>query len=521
MRWCRKRSANSASAACTNANASIAGSPALVAGADAGQEEALQRPRARRVGEVRAGHEHRVVGGRPGGQRARAREGRRRPVLQRGHVPVAVEVDLAPGAELVLDVLDPAPLVDRALPLRLPPDAAAADLGPARLGRSGEVLDRHRGQLRASSGAQRRAQPQQRHLGPREEPQRHERRAEARRDVHDRAVAGLERARSGPSADARGRCGRRARARRSGRRAGGPRARDARCRAPAGAACPGSGRAACAGRRSGRGGWQGRTPGSRIMRSAEAPASEMRRPLTASSIAAPSSSVDAAEVARVPALRERVAAAREIVVAEHRDGAVARRAHELGSRRPRSPAPARRRATRSPVTATMSGSSSLAHSRAAAQQGEARAVARVHVRDVQDREPVEGSSGSRDRDLAHAPAQRQRLRSGGRDRPLPPRQRRALCQRIIGGIVAAGTLQGRPQGRRRALELRNWQPLGCQTRPGAGGPSVAGRPPVGVRSGLGTREVVPALEHERRALRQNVPRRARPSRRSRRGGRSC
>ena len=49
----------------------------------------------------------------PAGQRARARERRRGPVLQRGHVPVAVEVDLAPGAELVLDVLDPAPLVDR------------------------------------------------------------------------------------------------------------------------------------------------------------------------------------------------------------------------------------------------------------------------------------------------------------------------------------------------------------------------------------------------------------------------
>ena len=56
---------------------------------------------------------------------------------------VAVEVDLAPGTELVLDVFDPAALVDRALSLPLPPDATAADSGPARLGRSGEVLDRH------------------------------------------------------------------------------------------------------------------------------------------------------------------------------------------------------------------------------------------------------------------------------------------------------------------------------------------------------------------------------------------
>src|SRR6476660_8464700 len=84
-----------------------------------------------------------------------------------------------------------------------------------------------------------------------------------------------------------------------------------------------------------------------------------------------------------------------------------------------------------------------------------------------------------------------------------------LCQRIIGGIVAAETLQGRPHGRRWALELRNCQPFGCQTRPGAGGPSVAGRPPVGVLASTPSgplehcAEVIAALEHERRALGQD------------------
>ena len=73
--------------------------------------------------------------------RGNARAG---PNCSEADVAVAVEVDLAPGAELVLDVLDPAPLVDRAVAPRLPPDAAPADLGPARLRRAREVLDRHR-----------------------------------------------------------------------------------------------------------------------------------------------------------------------------------------------------------------------------------------------------------------------------------------------------------------------------------------------------------------------------------------
>ena len=285
MRWCRKRSANSASAACTNAKASIAGTRALVAGADAGQEEALQRPRARRVGEVRAGHEHRVVGGGPGRERARPREGRRRAVLQRGHVPVAVEVDLAPGAELVLHVLDPAPLVDRALPLRLPPDAAAADVGPARLGRSGEVLDRHRGQLRAQRAQAARSRSSvtsgraKNRSGTNVVPR-------PGRDVHDRAVAGLER---------RDRA--RARMREADAPAGPGQAdlaavqmsREHELRAipsAAGAACPGSGRAGRAGRRSGRGGSRGRSPARASCARPTHPRARCGDRSTASSIAA-------------------------------------------------------------------------------------------------------------------------------------------------------------------------------------------------------------------------------------------
>ena len=87
-------------------------------------------------------------------------EGRGRPVLQRGHVPVAIQVDLPPGPELILHVLDPAPLVDRSRPLRLPPHAAAADAGPARLCRSGEMLDRHGAvSLRGGEAARRTSDP--------------------------------------------------------------------------------------------------------------------------------------------------------------------------------------------------------------------------------------------------------------------------------------------------------------------------------------------------------------------------
>ena len=120
------------------------GHAALVTGADAGQEEALQRPRARRVREVGAGHEDGVVGRRARRQRARARKRRRGPVLQRRDVPLAVEVDLAPGAELVLDVLRSSA---RLSTLRSPWPCHQTQLRqtcrPARLRRSGEVLDRH------------------------------------------------------------------------------------------------------------------------------------------------------------------------------------------------------------------------------------------------------------------------------------------------------------------------------------------------------------------------------------------
>ena len=51
---------------------------------------------------------------------------------------------------------------------------------------------------------------------------------------------------------------------------------------------------------------------------------------------------------------------------------------------------------------------------AAAQQREPRAIARVHVRDVHHRQPVEVARQAREREVAYALAQRQRFRSGGR-----------------------------------------------------------------------------------------------------------
>ena len=96
--------------------------------ADRREEERLQHPRARRVDEVRARDEDRVVGRRAAGQLVRAREGLRRAVLHRAeHAAVGVVVDGAERAELELDLLHPAVLVDRAAAARLPPDALVAD----------------------------------------------------------------------------------------------------------------------------------------------------------------------------------------------------------------------------------------------------------------------------------------------------------------------------------------------------------------------------------------------------------
>ena len=96
--------------------------------ADRREEERLEHPRARAVDEVRAGDEHRVVGGRARRELRRAREEIRRPVLHRAEQrAVVVVVQLPPDPPLLLGLLDPAALVGRAAVARLPPDALVAD----------------------------------------------------------------------------------------------------------------------------------------------------------------------------------------------------------------------------------------------------------------------------------------------------------------------------------------------------------------------------------------------------------
>ena len=110
--------------------------------ADRRQEEALQHPRALRVGEVGAGDEHGIAAGRPGGERLRPRELLGRAVLDQADHARLVAVDLAPGAELVLGLVDPALTLGR-LPARagLPPHARAARRRRRVDGRAGQVVD--------------------------------------------------------------------------------------------------------------------------------------------------------------------------------------------------------------------------------------------------------------------------------------------------------------------------------------------------------------------------------------------
>src|SRR5439155_19138548 len=92
--------------------------------ADRREEERLQHPRARRLGEVRARDEDGTVRRRPARQLGCARERLRRAVLHRTeHATVPVVVDGAPGAEVELDLFHPAALVGRPPSARLPPDA--------------------------------------------------------------------------------------------------------------------------------------------------------------------------------------------------------------------------------------------------------------------------------------------------------------------------------------------------------------------------------------------------------------
>ena len=109
------------------ANASSARAPLSRALADRRQEERLHHPRLRRVDEVGARDEHRVLARRPGGQLGGTREEIRRPVLHRAEQPpVVVVVDGPPGAPLLLGAADPAALVDRSARARLPEDALVA-----------------------------------------------------------------------------------------------------------------------------------------------------------------------------------------------------------------------------------------------------------------------------------------------------------------------------------------------------------------------------------------------------------
>ena len=95
---------------------------------DGGEEERLQHPRARRVDEIRARDEDRVVGRGAAGQLVRARKRRRGAVLHRSeHAIVGVVVHGPPRPELELDLLHPAVLVDRPAAPGLPPDALVAD----------------------------------------------------------------------------------------------------------------------------------------------------------------------------------------------------------------------------------------------------------------------------------------------------------------------------------------------------------------------------------------------------------
>ena len=80
---------------------------------DRGQEQALQHPGRVDVGQVGTGDQHRIAAGRAGGQVAGSGEAVGRPILDQADHLALVDVQLAPGAELVLGVGRPAVAVCR------------------------------------------------------------------------------------------------------------------------------------------------------------------------------------------------------------------------------------------------------------------------------------------------------------------------------------------------------------------------------------------------------------------------
>ena len=185
---------------------------------------------------------------------------------------------------------------------------------------------------------------------------------------HRRAVA-VDARRVSARADARAAASRPGTGARSGRRACGRRGRGGTRPAERSSDAPGSGRAGCGGRRP--------ESASRLRRSPR-PASAGRRPRAATgaprrSISTPSSasSVAGSSAPRLDRLRERVAADREVVVAEHD----VRRAEPASSseRSARSP---RGRESRSPVTQTRSGCRAATQSTARSTRDARRARAR-------------------------------------------------------------------------------------------------------------------------------------------------
>src|SRR5206468_1477610 len=118
------------------------GRVALTCLADRREKQRLHDPRRRRLHEIRARDEKRVVARRTGRQLLRARKELRRAELHRAEeAAVVVVVHGSPCAGVVLDLLDPAPLVGGPAAARLPPDTPVADARRSFQRRASEACD--------------------------------------------------------------------------------------------------------------------------------------------------------------------------------------------------------------------------------------------------------------------------------------------------------------------------------------------------------------------------------------------